>query len=200
MTMSPFALLEETPRPFLDLEALKAKFLKLSAPVHPDRVHHLSDDEKQKATGRFSELNGAYLLLRDPRRRIEWLIENETGIKLRDVQKIPPGTMDLFMEIGQFCRDFDSFLEQKSQMGDSPLLKATMVVQQQQWRQKLDALDARLCEKAAGLGKELLQLDAQWSGASDRKPLLESLENLARAWSYLNRWEQQLGERKLKAE
>ena len=34
-----FALLSEPRRPWLDAEALKARFLPLSAAVHPDRVH-----------------------------------------------------------------------------------------------------------------------------------------------------------------
>ena len=44
-----FALLGETRRPWLDTEALKAKFLTLTASVHPDRVHNATPTEKQIA-------------------------------------------------------------------------------------------------------------------------------------------------------
>jgi len=41
------------------------------------------------------------------------LLELETGARPKEVQRIPPGTMDLFVEIGTICRDVDGFLVER---------------------------------------------------------------------------------------
>lgn len=190
-----FSLFQETPRPFIDADALKSKFLKLSAPLHPDRVHHLSEAEKQESTRRFSELNAAYQILREPRDRINLLLELETGTKPKDIQKIPPGTMDLFVEVGQFCRELDTFLSSRNSSETSPLLKVTAMRHQQEWLAKLQALQAKVNAKADAMMDELRKLDASWTASADHKSLLENLENIARLFSYIARWSQQIGER-----
>ena len=77
--MDCFALLGEPRRPWLDAEALKAKFLTRSAEVHPDRVHQSSEADKLAANQRYTELNAAYNCLREPRHRIRHLLELELG-------------------------------------------------------------------------------------------------------------------------
>src|SRR5262245_42442101 len=116
-----FCLLEEPRRPWIDPDSLKQKFLKFSAAVHPDRVHNTSAAEKDSANRRYAELNAAYNCLREPRDRLLHLIEIEAGAKPRDIQRIPPGTMDLFVEVGQTCRDTDSFLAEKAKV-TSPMM------------------------------------------------------------------------------
>src|SRR6186713_3268751 len=104
-----FALLSELRRPWIDAEALKQKFLPLSSAVHPDRTHNAPEAEQQEANQRYAELNAAYNKLREPRDRLLHLLELEQGTKPSDIQRIPPGTMDLFVEVGQLCRDVDAF-------------------------------------------------------------------------------------------
>src|SRR5688500_7123106 len=108
-----FALLKEPRHPWLDPDALKQKFLPLSAEVHPDRVHNAVGAERDTANRTYAELNAAYNVLREPRDRLIHLLELELGQKPRDIQKIPPGTMDLFVEVGQTCRDADAFLAER---------------------------------------------------------------------------------------
>src|SRR5260221_13341315 len=105
-----FALLTEPRRPWLDLEQLKAEFLALSAEAHPDRVHQASDAEKGSANQRFAELNAAYNCLREAKSRLQHLLELELGSRPKEVQEIAPETMDLFMEVGQLCREVDRFI------------------------------------------------------------------------------------------
>ncbi len=193
--MSPFSLMQETPRPWLDPDALKSRFLKLSTPLHPDRVHHLSEAEKQKATRKFSELNAAYQILRSPRERINLLLELETGAKPGDIQKIPPGTMDLFVEVGQFCRDLDAFLATRNSSETSPLLKVSAMRLQQEWIARLRDIRSKVELKQELSLAELQKLDAEWVAATDRRPVLERLENIGRLFSYIARWSQQLEER-----
>src|SRR5580765_7856135 len=105
-----FALLGVPRRPWVDEEALKARFLELSAGAHPDRVHEAGADEKQRANARFAEVNAAYTCLREPKSRLAHLFELETGGRPKEVEQILPGTMELFMEVGQLCRQVDAFL------------------------------------------------------------------------------------------
>src|SRR4051812_33187546 len=94
-----FALLNEPRRPWVDPDALKTKFLALSSEVHPDRVHNAAEVEKQAANQRYSELNAAYNCLREPKDRLQHLLELELGAKPKDIQRIPAGTMDEFFEV-----------------------------------------------------------------------------------------------------
>src|SRR5688572_24559446 len=98
--MDPFTFFDEPRRPWIDPDALKAKFLALSEQVHPDRVHHASEAEKQKATDHYAELNGAYQLLREPRDRLRVLLELERGAKPAGIEQVPAETMELFMRLG----------------------------------------------------------------------------------------------------
>ena len=76
-----FALLGESRRPWIDPEELKAKFLALTAQVHPDRVHNASEAEKQAASRRSAEMNAAYNCLREAKTRLLHLLELERGTR-----------------------------------------------------------------------------------------------------------------------
>src|SRR4030095_8723715 len=117
-----FAALGEPRRPWIDVEQLKAKFLRLSVEVHPDRFHGDEDVAKAEAGQRYLELNTAFQTLREPRTRLSHLLELETGAKPPAIQRIPPGTMELFVEVGEACREADAFLSRRASV-TSPLLK-----------------------------------------------------------------------------
>lgn len=196
-----FALFSEPRRPWLDADALKARFLPLSAAVHPDRVHSASEAEKAAANTRYAELNAAYNTLREPRDRLLHLLELEAGGKPKDVQRIPPGTMDLFVEVGQTCRDADEFLKQKS-TADSPMVKLRLMQEGLDWLDRLQALQGRVNAKRDELTAELRQMNGVWEaapaiGIPDRVNALplERLEQVYRAMSYVARWTEQIQER-----
>ncbi|HEY0256725.1 MAG TPA: DnaJ domain-containing protein [Candidatus Methylacidiphilales bacterium] len=109
MTTNPFALFELEPSPALDGEALKERFARMTSEWHPDKFQQAAAAERTAAEARYAELNRAYQTLIDPRQRLLVLYELTKGEKPRDVQRIPPGTMDLFIEVGQICRQFDQF-------------------------------------------------------------------------------------------
>ncbi len=196
-----FALLSEPRRPWLDAEALKGRFLPLSTAVHPDRVHSASEAEKAAANTRYAELNAAYNTLREPRDRLLHLLELEAGGKPRDVQRIPPGTMDLFVEVGQSCRDADEFLKRKS-AAESPMLKLCLMQEGLDWLDRLQALQGRVNAKRDEFIIELRQLNAAWEaapaiGSPERLGALplDRLEQIYRAMSYVARWTEQVQER-----
>jgi curved DNA-binding protein CbpA len=195
--VNAFEILGFTPRPVLGAEELKARFLDRSGPLHPDRVHSLPGGEREEATRRFAEMNAAHRLLRNPRDRLNLLLEMETGKKPRDIQRILPGTMDLFAEVGQACRDADGFLASRPAADASPIQRAAVRGQALGWKERLEATLVHVEARAEQALKELENLDARWVAGGDRTPLLEPIENLARLFSYIERWRGQLEERLL---
>ncbi|MCX6858814.1 MAG: hypothetical protein NTX70_01105 [Verrucomicrobia bacterium] len=196
-----FELLQEPRRPWLNADALKARFLELSAAAHPDRVHGGTESERAHANARSAELNAAYNTLRESRERLFHLLELERGAPSRDIQRIPAGTMDLFVEIGQCCRDADTFLATNPN-SESPMLKLQRMRQALEWSDRLMALQRQVNLRRAALEATLQSLNEAWESAPppsapDRKNHLplESLEEAARAMSYVSRWTSQLQER-----
>lgn len=195
-----FALLEEPRRPWIEEDSLKAKFLQLSAQVHPDRLHGASTLEKEKGRERYTEINSAYQCLREPKSRLRHLIELESGVKVKEIQQINPQTMELCMEVGRLCSQADAFLAQRARMA-SPLLKVEWFGQAQEWTGRLTELRATLGAKQQALTDELKRLNTAWEGAPGPGPLrasalpLQELEMVWRDFSYLGRWTAQLQER-----
>ena len=134
-----FAALNEPRRPWLDAEALKKKFLSLSADAHPDRVHTLPPAEREAATRHYAELHAAYNCLRDAKQRLRHLLELERGIKPAEIQDIPESLMGFFMEVGRLCREVDSFLAEKAKV-TSPLLQVEWFERGQDWTGKTQSM------------------------------------------------------------
>ncbi len=196
-----FVLLAEPRRPGLDADALKAKFLALSAEVHPDRVHTASAAERDAAQQRYIELNAAYHCLREPKERLRHLLELERGAKPEVVQNIPSDLMDQFLEVSQLCRAVDVFLQEKRQV-NSPLLKVQMFERGLEWTDKLNAVQQKLNAQREAMLGELQALNGAWesapaSGASHRHDSLPlaRLEQIYRLLSFVGRWTSQLQER-----
>lgn len=196
-----FALLREPHRPWLDAEALKKDFLVLSSAVHPDRFHNAPESERSEAGQRYAELNTAYQCLRDPKDRLQHLLTLELGAKPKDVQRIPPGTMELFMEVGQTCRDADAFQAERAKV-TSPMLKVQLFQRGLEWTDQLTALQKKINARRDELQAELQSLNTIWDSAppigSPHRTAslpLERLEQIYRALSYVSRWTEQIQER-----
>jgi len=174
-----FALLGETRRPWLDTEALKAKFLTLTASVHPDRVHNATPAEKQIAHQVYTELNTAFNCLREPKTRLLHLFELERGSKPQEVQQVSPAASDLFIEVGGLCREADSLLAEKIN-ASSPLLKV-------EWFKKAMALTGKL--------NALIARPPVGSPTRIHALPCGRLEHIYRELSYFTRWRQQVQDR-----
>jgi DnaJ-domain-containing protein 1 len=196
-----FQLLQEPRRPWLDPEPLKAKFLEKSSTVHPDRVHNASEAEKQAANDRYTELNAAYQTLREPKERLLHLLTLESGSKPKEVQSILPGAMDLFLEVAGKCREVDSFIAEKNR-ASSPLIKVQFFEKGQEWSERLQPLLRRVQQEHSQLLSELQSMTPIWEnapsiGSPNRAASLPltRLEEIYRAFSYINKWTAQLQER-----
>ena len=84
-----FAVLGQPRRPWLDADLLKETFLTLSGAAHPDHVHNQGAPVRQQADSRYVELNAAYQCLRNPKARVEHLLQLESGAKPGDLRAIP---------------------------------------------------------------------------------------------------------------
>ena len=189
-----FALLNEPRRPLLDVDALKQKFLTLSASAHPDKIHSAGEAEKSGAARSFAELNAAYNCLAEPKSRLLHLLELERGAKPKEIQEIPAALADLFAEVALACRGADGFLAEKSGV-TSPLLRVQLFERGQAWVEKLNALQQKLNGLHGQLMSELKLLDEKWLSTSPRDGLLAKAEELYRLFGYLNRWNKQIQER-----
>ena len=196
-----FALLEEPRRPWLEPEALQAKFLAFSAARHPDRVPRVSDAETQAANRRFAELNAAYRCLREPKDRLAHLLALERGQKPGGVERVPAEMMDLFLRVGELCRGADAFLAESAGI-DSPLLKVERFKRSLEWVDELQPLWQKLKSRQEQLDAELKTMNAAWesappTGQADRagRLPLDALEEVYRTLSYLTRWIAQVHER-----
>jgi curved DNA-binding protein CbpA len=193
MADDPFAVFGLEPGPALDGEALKERFARLTAEQHPDKFSQAGETERADAEARYAATNRAYQTLTDPRARLLALYELTKGEKPRDVQRIPPGTMDLFVEVGQACRALDEFLERK-RAATGRLEKAALAGEELTLQDNLMTLRGKLEALSGTLEEELAKLDARWRGGEQD---LNALEAVYRKYSYLARWRQQLEEREI---
>jgi len=191
-----FALLNEPRRPWIEPEALKAKFLKLAAETHPDKQRSTNEAEKKAANRRYAELNTAFQCLSDPKSRLLHLLELELGAKPKDVQQIPNALADLFAEVATTCRNADAFLAEKGK-ATSPLLQVGFFEHAQEWIERLNDLQKKLNGLREKLVGELKSLDEKWvaTDAASREKILPKLEELYRLFGYFNRWNSQIQER-----
>ena len=202
MSTDCFALLDEPRRPGLDLDALKSRFIQLSSALHPDRFHEAPIQERMSAGDRFTSLNSAYQTLLDPKERLRHLYALETGGPPRDIQKIPPGTMDLFIEVGQACRDIDGFLGQPGE-GLSPLVKVQRIRTARHSVTQLQALQSNINAKRDEWFRVIESINAAWaamaevSSAEERRQKLplDRLLEVYRGLSYVGRWTEQIQQR-----
>jgi curved DNA-binding protein CbpA len=190
---NPFAVFELPPAPALDADALKERFARMTAEHHPDKFSQAGEAERAEAEIRYAAINRAYQTLVDPRARLLALYELTKGEKPRDVQRIPPGTMDLFVEVGQACRSLDAFLERK-RATTGRLEKAGLAAEELELQDQLMTLRGKLETLGAGLEGDLAKLDTQWRGGAHD---LNALEAVYRKYSYLARWRQQMEEREI---
>lgn len=196
-----FTLLNEPRRPWVDTDALKNKFLTLTGEVHPDRFHNAAEADKTAATQRYTELNAAYQTLRSTKDRLLHLLTLELGTKPREIQNIPAGAMELFVEVGQICKQIDYFLLGKNQ-AQSPTVKANLFQRSLEWTDEVQSLQERLKEQQAELEAELRAMNEAWEKApsiGDAARVgalpLTRLEEIYRSFSYLNKWTTQIQER-----
>lgn len=180
-----FALLNEPRRPWLDADALKEKFHRLTASHHPDVTRDAGFD--------FSTLNAAYNTLRDPKSRVRHLLELEFPAELSRPLQIPPALGDSFMAIGALLQRLDAFLKKQSEAA-SPLTAALLAPEKFSLIENVEEQLAVVNERHAKLLDELRALDARWDTEKPGARLAEIYQALL----FVAKWSDQLREGTMK--
>ena len=191
-------------RPWLAPDEVNQRFLELSGGCHPDRFTTASEADAQSAHDRFIALNTARQCLGETKSRLLHLLELETGTKPSDIQRLPPGSMEIFMKVGQACREADAFIASQAKI-TSPMLKVAAMTEALRRMQHLRALEAEVNGRQEALLAELRGMNDAWASSSSLPPgdarvaslPLGRIEEIYRALGYLGRWLTQVRERTL---
>jgi DnaJ-domain-containing protein 1 len=194
-----FAVLGVPRRVWLEAECVKKRFLELSTGVHPDRLHAASETDRQAAHNRFAQLNAAYSCLREPRNRLQHLLQLETKAKPQEIEQIPGDLMEIFLKVGTACRQADILLAERAKTS-SALVQVRLFEQSQAQIEELTLLRKQVLSRQEVLLNELRELDIRWGenqAADLHQPeaLIGRLTGIYRLLGYFGRWASQLQER-----
>lgn len=172
-----FALLAQPRSPWLDPEQLKEAFHAKTRHAHPDAQIAGSGDE-------FTELNHAYQVLRDPKRRLQHLLALGGETPATRSATIPREIEQLFPEVARLTSEADAVLKKLS-ASTSGLSLSLLRSELLGTRAKVEQMLGRL----RGL-YDAAEHDLRSSAAGPN-----ALHDLYLRFSYLSRWIAELEEK-----
>lgn len=185
-------------RPLIDRDQLEATYLRLSQEYHPDRHPDLPGEEKQAILYRSALLNQAYTCLRDPKLRVQYLVELLTQGERNRSNAIPPPIADLFRRVQATLMATDAFLKEAGRP-QSALEAATFALNGGAPAIHCAALleCRRAIERQQGeVLASLAEIDAQWDEVGEgSEQAFHRMEQVSDALSYLDRLSHQVHER-----
>ncbi len=174
-----FAFLGLAKKLVVDEAALEKMFYALSRQFHPDYFMNATGEEQQASLDRSSLLNEAYRTLRDPIRRVKYLLSLE-GYKEAE-KKAPPELLEEVFELNMQVEE----LKAAKQMADEDEI--------QEARAGLEEALASLNEKMQEIDRRLFALFDQWDAAmvkqtleENKKAILDRLSELMSHRSYVS--------------
>ena len=185
-----FALLDQPRKPWLDPDELKQAFHAKSLSAHPDtQPNDAASDGGSDAA--FTELNEAYQILQDPKRRIHHLLSLADRTSSDRQTSVPADIEQLFSAVAGVTREADE-LAQKCEAATTPLSRSLLKPQILQLQnaiggriQQLSELhDVGIVELRRLSAKDVLE-EADWT----------KLQALYLRFSYLTRWIAELQEK-----
>ncbi len=171
-----FALLEQPRAAWLDLEQLKEAFHSRTMQAHPDA---------QGSNAEFAQLNEAYQVLREPKRRLQHLLALSGAPPLTQSAAIPAEVAALFPAVAELTRRADTVLA-KSRGATSALARSLVQAEVSTTQKEIEAL--------------LGQLQAMFEAANDELRAAagpDEWRELSLLFSYLTRWLGELREKQL---
>src|SRR5438045_7238894 len=172
-----FALFEMSRKLWIEMDGLEQKFLQLSWKLHPDNFVNATEQERELALKRSSELNDAYRTLRDPVGRVEYLLGIEGARKEGEkTQQAPP---ELLEEVFELNESLDELRESKASGQNLAGLKARLESAEKNFQGKLGEVDGELQAAAR-------EWDAAVKAAhAERKEVMARLNELLNRRSYI---------------
>ena len=186
-----FAALGLPVRPWIERETLQSRFVALAAQWHPDT------NSNPEAGARFQELVGAHLLLRDPVKRLECVLQLECPGRAT----APPGAQltdeltDLFLSIATFNRQLQAFHAQQPAT-QSPLSRALLQSDRLALGHDLEQLSQKVEHHWQRCEAQIHAADTIWERRTPE--LLDSLGKVLRDMVFLQRWRVQLRESRVR--
>lgn len=184
-----FALLDQPKAPWLDLEKLKDTYHQKTLQAHPDA--QTPRDGADPADATFPNLNEAYQVLQDPKRRLHHLLSLEGAAPSSTGQAVPEHLQDFFPQIAALTQRTDRLLE-KLQATSNALSRSLLKPQILEVQQEAKEVRGKIQNLSDASLEQLRQIDAAWTRSPAEQ--IEGLSNLYFAFAYLSRWSAQLDE------
>jgi curved DNA-binding protein CbpA len=180
-----FALLEQPRAPWLDPVRLKDAYHRKTLQAHPDTA--MPGDSESG----FAQLNEAYQVLQDPKRRLHHLLELEGHAPSSTDQTVPQELHDLFPAIGALTQRASLLLEKIETASNAlsrSLLKPQILELQKETKELREKIEAVSDTSIA----QLRVINARWTKNATEE--IAALSSLYFAFAYLTRWSAQLDE------
>jgi curved DNA-binding protein CbpA len=179
-----FVLLGQPRAPWLDPAALKEAFHRQTLQSHPDTA--TPDREND-----FAQLNEAYQVLRDPKRRLHHLLSLENGAPPSANQSIPQELQELFLLIGALTQGANA-LHEKIRTASNALSRSLLKPHIVELEKEVSDLRRKVRELIEPANVQLREINSAWQ--NDRAGQIATLTNLYFTFAYLGRWSAQLDE------
>jgi len=177
-----FAVFELPQKLQIDAAALEKKFHQLNWKLHPDNFVNASEREREISVEQSAQLNDAYRTLRDPVRRVEYLLQR-SGVRKEGTtrQQAPPELLEEVFALNEALDELRAMRSAASGAQQAAPLRAQLENAQHSFEQKLDAVDAQL-------HAEFAQWDAALVAGADetkRSALLQRMNEILNRRSYI---------------
>lgn len=163
----------------LDVADLEKRFHQLSWKLHPDNFVRAEENEGQLALDRSSQLNDAFRALRDPVRRVEYLLLLHGARKEGTTkQQAPPELLEEVFELNESLDELRS-ARQSANNEEMAELKTRLQAAEENFEEKLRSVDAEL-------KKTFAEWDAALASGDDaRKKAVARLNEILNRRAYI---------------
>ena len=180
-----FALLNQPRAPWLDPASLKEAYHRKTLQTHPDTA---GTDQSDRG---FAEVNEAYQVLQDPKRRLHHLLELEGHALSSTDQRVPQLLHDLFPAIGGLSQRAD-MLQKKVTTASNALSRSLLQPQLLELQKETTELRAKVRALSDDALAQLRIVNLRW--VKTRSEEIPALSDLYFTFAYLGRWSAQLDE------
>jgi curved DNA-binding protein CbpA len=178
-----FALLDQPRAPWLNPAELKEAYHRKTLENHPDTAAPGGSD--------FAELNEAYQVLQDPKRRLHHLLGLENCAPPPGNQAVPQELQELFLDIGGLTQRANTLL-QKTGTTTNALSKSLLKPQMVELQNEAENLRETVRRLFDAASEQLQKINVVWQ--TNRAGQFAALSNLYFRFAYLSRWSAQLNE------
>lgn len=174
--MEYFEIFDLPPKLGLDLQSLQQRFHALSRQHHPDYHRNRSAEEQERSLRTTALLNDAYRTLRDPTRRVEYVIESH-GIRI-DGTNVPQALLAEVFEINEE-------LEELRSAPKSGKRGATLIERLRDYQRIIDAKQERYDAELSAASRRWDELVDSAADIQLRKQHLATLADIVAQSGYL---------------